>query len=282
MTSMPIKSAQPNWEAHLQLAFEYKNHKTILSNKQHRGPLLVQRPFYPEDKKCCHVYIVHPPGGIVGGDNLHIHADINNTAHSLLTTPAATKFYRSNGYIATQTQMVNVAENAVLEWLPQETVFFNEANAASSTIINIQNSSRIIAWEIQCLGLPANDLPFNQGSCVQKLEVWKNGAPILLDCNRIQGGAKILTANWGLNQHQAIGTMLATDNIEHTYLDLLKKTASQHAATLYACTTVHGLVIIRAMAKYAEQIKELFFSLWEVLRPELLNTPSCAPRIWNT
>jgi urease accessory protein len=282
MTAIPPKFAPPSWEAHLQLVFDYKNGKTILSNKKHLGPLLVQRPFYPEGDRCCHIYVIHPPGGIVGGDDLILHADINVNAHSVITTPAATKFYRSNGYLAKQTQVINVAENAVLEWLPQETVFFSEADAAANTIINIQPTSRIIAWEIQCLGLPANDLQFSQGRCVQKFQVWKNGVPVILDCNRVHGGADLLSANWGLNNHQAIGTMITTDDLAESYLDLIKVKASQHGATLHACTAVHGLVIIRAMAKYAEEVKQLFFAVWEVLRPQSLNLAPCAPRIWNT
>lgn len=282
MTAIPPKFAPPSWEAHLQLAFDNKNGKTVLSNKQHRGPLLVQRPFYPEGDQSCHIYIIHPPGGIVGGDDLLLQADINQDAHSVITTPAATKFYRSNGYLAQQTQVINVAESAILEWLPQETVFFSDADAAANTIINIQPSSRIIAWEIQCLGLPANNLTFSQGQCVQKFQVWKNGIPVLLDCNRIQGGGELLTSSWGLNNYQAVGTMISTDQEDDSYLDLLKTAASKHNATLHACTAVHGLVVIRAMAKYAEEIKELFLSVWQELRPHLLNLDPCAPRIWNT
>src|SRR5205085_6360717 len=99
----------PGWQAELRLRFNcdapgpLRPGRTRLVERQHRGPLVVQRPFYPEGDPC-HVYLVHPPGGVVGGDALRIDATVDPGAHALITTPAATKFYRCEERISTQTQ----------------------------------------------------------------------------------------------------------------------------------------------------------------------------------
>ena len=51
---------------------------TRLTTRAHRGPLVVQRPFYPEGPGVPHVYLLHPPGGIVGGDSLRVEVSVGH------------------------------------------------------------------------------------------------------------------------------------------------------------------------------------------------------------
>src|SRR5882672_10633362 len=67
------------WAAHLQLRFAAKSGATFLEHQAHSGPLLVQRPFYPEGPGVCHVYVLHPPGGLVPGDTLALEVDVGAT-----------------------------------------------------------------------------------------------------------------------------------------------------------------------------------------------------------
>ena len=103
------KFLDAEWKAQLDLKFSKSGNRTILSHRKHYGPLQVQKPFYPELNGTCHVYILHPPGGMVGGDRLNIYVDVNSNAHALITTPAAGKFYRSAGPVARQEQIIKVA-----------------------------------------------------------------------------------------------------------------------------------------------------------------------------
>lgn len=282
MTNNPPISDSRSWEAKLDLIFECRNSKTALTGKQHSGPLMVQKPFYPESKKCCHVYIIHPPGGIVGGDSLTINASLSPDTHALLTTPAATKFYKSNNYTATQNQTISLSNDAIFEWLPQETVYFNGAQARAKTRINVSENSKFIAWEIQCLGLPANQEEFNSGFYTQKLEIWNQHKPLLLECNRITGGDKILSAPWGLNQCKAIGTLVFNNPDNMNILEIIKGHLKIDDTITTGCTSFNGFVVVRAMALYAEPVKELFISIWELIRPYILKLNACPPRIWQT
>ena len=270
------------WQASLKLEFALKNHKTMLTDNAHFGPLMVQKPFYPEDNGCCHTYLIHPPGGIVGGDELNINVLLQPHAHALITTPAANKFYRSDGRLAVQNQLFNVNDHAILEWLPQETVYFNDARCHSTTKINLDETSKLFAWEVQCLGLPAQKELFNSGSCLQHFEVWQNKQPMLLESNRFIGNDSQLTAPWGMNKQTSVGTFLLTDREACLDRSFILKLLKEYPDTISACTQVNGLFVIRALALYAEPIKELFINLWEVLRPILLERSPCPPRIWQT
>ena len=63
--------AHPGWEAELALRFVIRDGRTVLGERRHRGPLQVQRVFYPEGTDLCHLYVLHPPGGLVAGPQAH-------------------------------------------------------------------------------------------------------------------------------------------------------------------------------------------------------------------
>lgn len=277
-----MTTATTAWRARLTLSFAKRAGKTVLTGKQHSGPLLAQRPFYPEQNGCCHVYLIHPPGGIVGGDALGLHATLGRRAHALLTTPGATRFYRSSGPVARQDQALYLEDGAALEWLPQETIYFNRANAEASTRIHLKNDNEFFAWEIQCLGLPARRAFFEAGQCRQRLEIWRYDQPLLLEMNRIAGGNALLGAGWGLGGRHALGTFVASD--AHGRIDSRQVNAiiAGQQDLLAASTTVNGLFIVRAMGHYAAGIRRLFTLLWQALRPRVLNLEASCPRIWQT
>lgn len=261
------------WRAHLQLKFARPGARTCLVERQHRGPLLVQRPFYPEGD-VCHAYIVHPPGGVVGGDELRLEVDVREAAHALLTTPAAAKFYRSDGRTARQEQILR-ADDTTLEWLPQESIYYPQAQVRSTTRVELGSKARFIGWELGCLGLPARKQPFDEGELRLHLELWVDGAPLLIDRLRISGAE----TRWGLDGHEAIGTLLA---YPATPAMLAAVRTVQHSDVEFAATLVDQVLVCRALASQAEPIKRTFVASWQTLRPLLLDRPAVPPRIWAT
>ena len=170
LSSSQLKSSSVNsrnWRARLELEYKKSNQKTILSHRLHKGPLVIQKPFYPEHD-VCHSYLIHPPGGIVGGDILELDVVLHPESHALITTPAATKFYRSNAAQALLTQTIKIKNNAVLEWLPQETIFYNQCNAAIHTEFDLQENAHLSCWEINCYGRPAGNEYFKNGSSYRR------------------------------------------------------------------------------------------------------------------
>lgn len=272
MSAVGEQAPDSGWRAQLQLTFARGAARTSIVERQHRGPLLVQRPFYPEGD-VCHAYIVHPPGGVVGGDELQLHVDIRDEAHALLTTPAAAKFYRSDGRTARQQQTLR-ANAGALEWLPQENIFYPQANVRTTTRIDLGSQATFIGWEIACLGLPARQQPFDQGELRLHLELWVDDAPLLIDRLRISGDAR-----WGLGGHEAIGTLLAypaTRAMVESVRNL------QPLGVELGVTLVDKVLVCRALGSQGEPIKRAFVASWQTLRPQLLQRPAVPPRIWAT
>lgn len=268
----------PAWRARLELGFTAQGPRTVLSHRRHFGPLVVQRPFYPEGGTC-HVYLVHPPGGIVGGDQLALHVDVHPASHALITTPGATRFYRAGPHPAAAMRQDLHVRDAVLEWLPQETIVFDGARAATRTEVRLHGSARFLGWEIACLGRPASAETLRHGTLAQDLLLYHDGQPLLMDRLRLQGGSPALDAIWGLAGLQALGTLLMYPARQ---VDLAALRALQAPSLRFALTRVQDVLVCRALALHAEPVRNLFTQMWLQLRPDLLGCEAIAPRIWAT
>ncbi len=157
---------QRRWAASLGLRFAWRDGATRLTQARHQGPLRVQRPFYPEGRAgACHVYVLHPPGGLVSGDALTVTAHIEHGAHALLTTPAANKLYKadSQGVAWAQHTELSVEDGGVLEWLPQETIAFDGSKGEQRTHVALHGTAKCLGWEIMALGRPASACVFRAG-----------------------------------------------------------------------------------------------------------------------
>lgn len=275
-----------SWEASLTLRFIHRPNRTVLKDNHSYGPLRVQRPFYPEGE-CCHIYMLHPPGGLVLGDKLAIDVAAQTSTHALLTTPSAGKVYGVLDQSSTQTQTVRlqVDEDSTVEWLPQETIVFNGANARLKTDITLANNSRVMAWDMVCLGRPASGEVFQNGRCDQTLSVTRGGKLLLLERNRFIGGEPMLHAPWGLWGAVMSGTFLATAVISQAQLDELRallgdiEQVNQHR---WGVTQKSELIIVRYLGSSSRICRLGFEKAWDFLRPLVMNKPAVAPRIWST
>lgn len=276
------KESHKEWRAQLDLEFSKSNNRTILSHRKHFGPLQVQKPFYPEINGTCHVYILHPPGGVVGGDRLNISIDVDSNAHALITTPAAGKFYRSAGPIALQKQIIKVASKAILEWFPSENILFSGSKAQIQTKVELAHDSHFVGWEISCLGRPASEEIFSQGELDQRFEVWRDGKPLRIERLKLRGGDPALQAKWGLLGFPVIGNMVCvTDKIK--LIDSLRQiTNVAIGEELFSVTQVDGAILCYFLGTSVERARNCFISAWEILRQEVIGFKAIQPRIWKT
>ncbi len=227
----------------------------------------------------CHVYIVHPPGGVVGGDRLELEVAVERGAHALVTTPAASKFYRSSGATALQSQEL-IVDDATLEWFPAENIFYRDALVRSTTRVHLGGrNARFIGWDIPCLGLPARSEPFESGELRLTFEVWRDAQPLFVDRLRLDGQGDARTSSWGLAGHEAIGTLLAYPATGES-VQVLRSLEAEDCEL--AVTVVDGVLVCRCLAAQAEPIRRVFIRAWELLRPQLLGREAVRPRIWAT
>ena len=276
------KFLDPEWRARLDLELSKSNNRTILSHQKHHGPLQVQKPFYPERNGTCHVYILHPPGGVVGGDHLNIYVDVNSNAHALITTPAAGKFYRSVGPVAKLEQNIKVASKGVLEWFPSENIIFSGARAQIQTKVELAHDSHFIGWEISCLGRPASDEIFSQGELDQRFEVWRDGIPLRIERISLKGGDPALNAKWGLLGFPVIGSMVCVTDKTELVDSLRKITNASIDQELFSVTQMDGTILCYFLGNSVERARNCFISAWRILRQEVIGHEAVEPRIWRT
>lgn len=265
-----------HWEAELTLDFAPRGDKTSLVNRAQRGPLTVQRPFYPEGE-VCHVYLLHPPGGVVASDRLSINASAADGAHALITTPAAGKFYRSGGGEARQTVSLKVADGASLEWLPQETIVYDGARLNAGIHVDLAEQSRFVGWEITALGRPAAGEGFTNGHAELNWRIRRGGRLCYLERQHLDPQA--VQARWGLSGHSACGTMFVypATPVQLAAVQELIGDESNRGVTL-----IDGLLICRGLDNRADVLKGFFERVWGLVRGDIIGKAVCAPRIWAT
>lgn len=274
------------WLAQLILGFSDRGDKTVLKHRSQVGPLSVQRPLYPE-KHICHVYLLHPPGGVVGGDELDIQVSAQSGCHALVTTPGATKFYRSDERIAVQTQHLVVEAGAVLEWLPQENIFFPDSHAKVNSRIDLHGDAQFMGWEIHCFGRPALNETFSLGQLRGKTEIFHDGQRLLTEQLKLDGGDTLFLRS-GLQSFPMVASFYISNGLnicddlalfEHlqTFIADL-----QHETLVLGITHIERLIVVRALGHWSEEIIHAFGLVWQQVRIHSTGRKPDLPRIWAT
>lgn len=266
------------WVADLSLGFQLIEGKTVLSHRERKGPLAVQRTFYPEGG-VCHVYVLHPPGGVVGGDTLALKADLASQTEALITTPGATKFYRSAGSAAKQSQTLSLSTQACLEWFPQENIYFPGANVQMKTEVNIKSSSLLALWEIQCFGRPTINEVFDSGFVDSFLSIAKNGKPIIVERLRFNEDTK---DRLSLLASMPVTATLVINGVEVSSLDSVRELLPNDDKHHVSATLIEDFLVVRYLGDSTEFAKRVFISIWSSLRLTAFGKTASPPRIWNT
>lgn len=262
------------WTARLQIGFRREEGKTVLRDRRFDGPLVVQKPFYPEGHAVCHAIIVHPPGGIAGGDELALEVAAGEDAAALLTTPGAGKWYRSAGPLAKQHLAFEV--RGALEWLPRETIVFDGARAQLACRVDLGPHARYIGWDVVCLGRTGSGERFERGRVNLETIVTRQGKPVWFERGGIEGGSRLAAAPAGLGGAPVFGTLIST-------LDApLEKGLLAACRELAPATCLPGLLVARYVGDSSEAALRAFEALWKLLRPCVLGRDAVPPRIWST
>jgi len=268
----------PSWHAELELGYGRFGDSTRPTQRRHKGPLRVQKHLYAEGPEVCQHIIVHPPGGIAGGDRLDISASVGPDAWAQLTSPGAAKWYRAAGPAYQQLDL-NVAHGATLEWLPQETIVFSAAQAELTTRINLQGDARLLYWDVVALGRPASGERFETGHFQAHLDVRRDGKLLWHERQRIIGGDGLLQSPIGLDGKTVFGTLLVTGDIDTELLESCRSVPNLVRGDL---TQLPGLLVARCLADEALHARAWMIELWKLLRPAVLGREAVAPRIWST
>jgi len=274
------------WHASLDLRYSRPALRTV-AHFHHDGPLRVLQSLYPEGDAVCHTVLVHPPGGLVGGDTLAIRVDVQAQAHGLVTTPGATRFYRSATEPAVQSVHARLAPDARLEWLPLEALAYNQCRAENKAVFELAPGAELMGWDITALGLPEAGQPFSEGTFSQHIEVpgiWREQGRIDADDLRLMDGPL------GLAGQRCLATLffVAGQPIERPRreqaLETVRRVIDGHALRISAgATSPHPQVLVlRVLAPLVEPALDLLKQARAAWRQQLWALDAVPPRVWST
>ncbi len=278
------------WYACLELGFQFQNStsRTVLQHRKHYGPVRVQKMLWPEKTGICHAIIVHPPAGIAGGDSLTFKMNVDDSAHALVTTPGAGKWYKTNGKQAYQYIHIQVAKQAIFEWLPQETMLFDGANAHSETTVQLEQSASFIGWDMLVLGRQARGELFQQGAYQNCFRLYREHQLLVADSLSFKGRDRWLSSCLGMNNCAVMGSFWAvapeamrnSSSLEQQ-LELIRELIMRMNLPV-KLTLLEDVVCARYLGNDVRHCHDAFAAIRARLRRYWFNLDEEFPRIWRT
>jgi len=282
INSTETNSSHPtsHWQGRLHLVFGVHQGETRMLQSRVQAPLKVQRPFFPEGSEVCHSVILHTAGGVVGGDRLSLDLELQPNAHALITTAAAGKIYRSNGMEAQQTGQIQIAPGACLEWLPQETIVFEQAQYRQQMRVDLAPGATWLGWEVTRFGRTARGEKFCAGDWRSRTKVWQGDRPLWIDRQWLPGNEETWHSPHGLAQCPVVGSFAFVGHpVEPDFISNIRKTWNGEPGTVGVTRLQLGL-LCRYRGHSTAEARQWFVQVWERVRSHYLQRPVCVPRVW--
>ena len=273
------------WHAKLALNYALQSDKTSV-HFTHDGPLRILKSLYPEGPGICHNVLVHPPGGLVGGDVLDIDVEVEAGAHALVTTPGATRFYKSNGLQALQRTKLKLHAGARLEWLPLEAIAYNACDAINHLEFDLAEDAQLLTWDVTALGLPLAAQPFEDGVFEQHIE-WPGR---FLERGLVNAQDDLLlNGDLGLAGHRCLASLIFASGtpIARAQREALLEAshellgAAPEGVWSGVTSSNENMLVLRCVSPVVEPVMMLWKKLWMLWRKEFLGLEGTAPRIWS-
>ena len=273
---------QKHWQGFLSFTLEDRFGKTVVKDKKHFGPLVLQRAYYQEDDRPT-ILVIHPPGGVVAGDELTTQITLKPNAKGFISTPAATKFYRSIGASSYQLQKITLGKHSQLEWLPQETLFFNQCRVHNHLHFQLQDADcALIAWDMVGLGRPAMKEQFAEGELLQKVQISLDDTPIFTDQFYFHNTPELLSSPFGLNAQTLMATMLFYSQELEKLKQLKALLLEKGWAQICGISLVDRVLVLRTLDSDLDDLKARLIAAWQIARPLVIEEEPVMPRIWKT
>jgi urease accessory protein len=260
----------------LLLGFERRGQATVLARCRFTLPLQVLTPVALDDTAAV-VSILNPTGGLVGGDRLRIDVNVGAGAHACLTTPSATKVYRTAGEVAVQEAQLRVGPDATLEWVPDHTIPFAGSAFRQSIDIDVSAGARLIVVDAFAAGRVAREERWQFRVLESALRVRDAAGWLLLDRFALGAGP------WeGLGFTEGapyFATMVVVGKAAGEARVALATAASALCGSRAAIgMSRRGAVVVRCLAPSAPALTDAIDVLWGTARQALLGVAPPALR----
>lgn len=273
------------WKALLHLQFARHEDRTVLVDRRHSGPLLIQKPLYPEGNSVCHAVMIHPPGGVAANDEITVEAELGKFSKAVIANPAATKWYKTGESIARQDTRIKLEQAATLEWLPCENIFFNAACAELSFELFLGLDACAIGWEVHVLGREAHGENWDEGAIMLRSQIRNHlGALIWAEQNIVDPCSPTRVAAQGLYGYKVFGSLWATspDCTRIWAEELAPELPFTNEIKAGVTCVAHNLLIVRILSRRIEPVRQLMMLVWRRLRQKTVGLAPMPLRLWST
>ncbi|BAQ61431.1 urease accessory protein UreD [Geminocystis sp. NIES-3708] len=273
-----------SWQGKINLIYKHEENKTKIKSIYHQAPFNIQRPFYPEGNSICHSVILHTAGGIVGGDVLSQNIHLFPHSQVFITTPAATKIYRTSEKKAFQEIIINLENDTYLEYLPQETIVFNQCQYQQKLKVRLEDNAIWLGWEIIRFGRSARGETFTEGEWLNYTEIYHKNKPLWIDRQSFWGESQLFSAINGLANKPVVGSLiLISTNTSNNFnfIDEIRELInSQFNDLILGVTTLQHGLLCRYHGDSVSEAKISLTAIWQLLRQKYGFNPLFKPRIW--
>lgn len=255
---------------------------------EQRPPLKIIRAFpLPSGGALVHLHNIS--GGVLGGDQLEIEIDVRRDAYAQITSTSATRIYRSHPASphAQQTTQVKVAENGLLEYVPDPLIPFAGARYRQQTNITLAQGAGLFWWETVAPGRTARGELFDYDMLQIGCEVSAAGRPIAIEQIKLEPHRQRLSSLARLGPYNYFCSFfICKVGLEPTHWLQLEKDFNAIAQQLtvpdeirwgVSTLTAHGLVI-RALSKRGTALPAGLLTFWRAATQALYGREAIPPR----
>ncbi|PIB24247.1 hypothetical protein BFP76_03215 [Amylibacter kogurei] len=129
--------------------------------------------------------LINTAGGVTGGDQLQYSATLGDDTTLCLTTQTAERIYQSSSGHGTIKTDFSVGANATFDWIPQETILFNQSALKRNMTVTMDASSSVMLMESIVLGRRAMGETLNSCFLSDQWRVMRSGKMAYADALRI-------------------------------------------------------------------------------------------------
>jgi len=258
-----------------------------LDHLYYRDPMKILFP-RPVAGDLATAVLVTTSGGMVGGDKLAFAGKVEAGASALFTAQAAEKIYRSVGPDCEMSVDLDVADGGWLEWLPHESILFDQARLKRKTTVRASGSGMVMAGEMMVFGRLARGEVFTTGLARDAWDVSIEGRPIWRDALHLEGDVlRMLDHAAAFDGARANATAIlvgqgAEDQLEAARDCLAQASEGLEARdALCAATAMKGIVIARFMARDPMKLRRVYGAWWKTFRHQTRGLPARLPRLWE-
>jgi len=249
----------------------------VLSRCRFTLPLQVQRAVSLEDATA-YAMLLNPTGGVLGGDFLSTQIRVGSGARACLTTPSATRVYRTLRHPAIQETHLEIGENAALEFLPDHVILHAGASFRQLLCVDLSPGSRAILFDSFSAGRIAHGERWVFRDFDSRVEVSLAGKPLFLNRTLIEPHLRAPADFSGLEGFDYVASIIlaAPDFAEWPRILAALQAGIADRSGIYggASLLARDACIVRFLARTASDLAETNATLWGVARPLLLGSPA--------